>query len=291
LFTSQDGASEYYVGGMIAYQDSVKAELNVRTDEPYDSTKMAESLAKHTYIEADVIIATTGYIDRSYAYCISVNGKDPCVSAHVILTEEQRKLPRDQRQYDIARCILREVFINTGDVRLIAAAGLLTQTDHDALKELLFKTQIKDSVSYTDTVKAISLVDTIIDRIPMLIATMPDLALLFRRAARATAGEQGCAHVIEYMLHEFLAMDINDAAEALVEYLDCEDTALVQTEDPSIYYVRTFDDGNSCYEQYINEWTRTHSNHRGKISLCNVHDTTVCIASISAWKVSEIVRD
>lgn len=300
LFTSQDGASEYYVGGMIAYQDSVKAGLNVRTDEPYDSTKMAESLATHTYIDADVIIATTGYIDRSYAFCIHLDACDT-ISQHVILTEEQLKLPRDQRQSAIARCILREVFIHTGDVRLIAAAGLLTQADHDSLKELLFKTQIKDSVSYTDTVKAISHVDRIIDRIPMLIATMPDLALLFRRAVRMTAGEMSqdeavmanycCTHVIEYMLHEFLSMDINDAAETLAAYLDCEDAAFVQITDPSIYYIRTFDDGNSCYRQYNNEWTRTHSNHRGKISLRNVHDSTVCIASISAWKVSEIVGD
>jgi hypothetical protein len=291
LFTSQDGASEYYVGGMIAYQDSVKAQLGVNTEDRYDSTEMATSLAKHTYIEADVIIATTGYIDRSYAYCILVNGKDPIVSAkHVILTEAQLNLPRDQRQYDIARCILQEVFVHTRDVRLITVAGLLTQKDRDSLNELLFKTQIKDILSYTDTVKVIAYTGKIIDRIPMLIATMPDLALLFRQVARDEM-TTGRAHVIDYMLHEFLSTDINDAADTLATYLDdrCkENSVFVPVEDPSLYYIRTFDDGNSGYKQYTNEWTLTHTNHKGKISLCNVHDTTVHIASISAWKVDDL---
>jgi len=282
LFTSQDGASEYYNGGMIVYSDSIKAQLGINTDSPYDSKDMAESLAKHTYIDADIVVSTTGYIDRSYAYCILVSGKNPIVR-HVVLTEEQLKLPRDQRQCDIARYILQDVFVHTRDVHLITSSGLLSRADRDCLTEMLFQSQVKDNKSYVDTVKAIAHTDKIMDRIPDLLASMPDLASLLRRAASDETTE-GRVQIIKYLLNEFLLVeDIDSAVDALAMYLVFEPVT-----DSCLYYINTFDDGYLCCESFTNEWIRTHSNYKGKVSLCNAHDETVCIPSISEWKVNKI---
>jgi len=287
LFTSQDGASEYYLGGMIAYHDSVKSQLGVNKDQPYDSIEMAASLAKHTYIEADVVISTTGYIDHSYSYCILIDNQS--IVKHVTLTEEQLKLPRDQRQYDIAQCILQNVFFHTRDVRLLAASGLLSHEDRDSLKELLFRRQVQDCVMlYTDTVKVITRTDKIIDKIPTLLATTPELAILISRVVRKHVHKDLRDRIIKYILGQFLSDDIEDAARTLESYLDgCADiTEFTPIEDPNLYSISTFDDGNSCCKIYTNKWRVTHTNNKGKVSLCNQDDPTVRIQSISEWKIT-----
>lgn len=288
LFTSQDDASGYYVGGMIAYHDSIKSQLGVNKDQPYDSLEMAASLAEHTYIEADVVISTTGYIDRSYAYCILIDGQS--IVKHATLTKEQLKMPRDQRQCDIARCILQNVFFHTRDVRLLAASGLLSHEDWERLKELLFRRQVHDCVlTYTDTVKAITDTDKIIDKIPTLLATMPELAILISRMVQKSIHSDLRDRIIEYLLGGlFLSDNIDDVVHTLEPYLDgCADiTEFTPIEDPNLYTINMFDDGNSCYKKYTNRWRLTHTNNKGKVSLCNRDDPTVRIHSISEWKIA-----
>lgn len=128
LLTGINGSSEYFVGGTVAYQECVKQQIGVKDIGAYDSVELAIDLAKCSPIKADVIISTTGYIDRSYAYCIMRKNGEPgkegdeaeFIAEHVVIPAEQvQEIPRAEIQRCIAVRVLRHVLKVTKDERLV----------------------------------------------------------------------------------------------------------------------------------------------------------------------------
>ncbi len=56
-----------------------------------------------------------------------------------------------------------------------------------------------------------------------------------------------------------------------------------------IVMITVFDDGNDEFKSFINEWKITKKMFNGgKVELTNVHDNTIKLKSISAWKTRKI---
>jgi len=55
-------------------------------------------------------------------------------------------------------------------------------------------------------------------------------------------------------------------------------------DDPNIYRIHTFDDGNQTCATYTNEWKITHV-WKGKVRVENLSNANVDIPCISRWKL------
>jgi len=116
LFTSCSGSSNYYIGGTVAYNESVKRDLGITTIDKYCDTTLAIDLANASPIKADVIISTTGYIDSCYSYCIIIGNEEHI--EHIEIDDYTLSLPRPTRQIEISRHILYSVYELTHDKNL-----------------------------------------------------------------------------------------------------------------------------------------------------------------------------
>lgn len=118
LFTSVDGSSEYFRGGIIAYQEGVKKYIGVNCVEEYDNKKLALDLAKVCPIHADIVISTTGYIDRAFAFCIYLTRTQKYMTKRLEISEEHLQLSRPQRQQALSRLVMAELKNFVQDKRL-----------------------------------------------------------------------------------------------------------------------------------------------------------------------------
>lgn len=108
LFTSVSGSSDYFVGGTIAYQEKVKRQIGVDGEiTNYDSTELALQLARASPIEADVIISTTGYIDKSFTFCIYIRSTDSYKTQHMSIPNDILAQSRPERQRAVATIVMK----------------------------------------------------------------------------------------------------------------------------------------------------------------------------------------
>ena len=62
------------------------------------------------------------------------------------------------------------------------------------------------------------------------------------------------------------------------------ETKWVEASDETEYAVTIFDDGNDAYARCPNAWRVSHT-WKGKSRVVNIADPSVCISSISTWKL------
>jgi len=106
LLTSRDGSSEHFEGGTICYMEKVKrSQLNIPQnviDKGYASPVLARALAHSgaRLYDADIIIATTGYIDNrfglraSFVVCVMKDYK--CNTMEYVFSDND--MTRTERQ-------------------------------------------------------------------------------------------------------------------------------------------------------------------------------------------------
>ena len=54
-----------------------------------------------------------------------------------------------------------------------------------------------------------------------------------------------------------------------------------------VYEIKNFDDGNGRYQNYVNRWY-IYGTWRGKVSLINAQNQSICVDSISKWKLLDL---